>query len=180
MRGVCSRAGLTDRYFYENFADRDALLATIWDQMRDQTLRMMLDAIAPHADDDPLDQLQAALFAVVHHIGDEPQRAQIVFGDHAGSAVLEQRRRDTIQLAVTLMIDLARPYLRDDIDEVGFRVAVLTGIGGFVETMLAWRSGLIDADTDQLVAHLAAVGRGLAPQFLVDQGGRPGSNHHGM
>ena len=64
------------------------------------------------------------------------------------------------------MIDLARPYLRDDIDEVGFRVAVLTGIGGFVETMLAWRSGLIEADTDQLVEHLAAVGAGLAPQFL--------------
>ncbi|KRC53154.1 MULTISPECIES: TetR/AcrR family transcriptional regulator [unclassified Nocardioides] len=166
MRGVCARAGLTDRYFYESFSDRDALLATLWDQMRDETLAMMLAAIAPHADEGPLDQLHAALSAVVHHIGDEPQRAQIVFGDHAGSAVLEQRRRETIQLAVTLMIDLARPYLRDDIDEVGFRVAVLTGIGGFVETMLAWRSGLIEADTDQLVEHLAAVGAGLAPQFL--------------
>jgi AcrR family transcriptional regulator len=168
MRGVCARAGLTDRYFYESFADRDALLATLWDQMRDETLAMMLAAIAPHAKDDPLVQLGAALHAVVHHIGDEPQRAQIVFGDHAGSAVLEQRRRETIQLAVTLMIDLARPYLRDDVDEVGFRVAVLTGIGGFVETMLAWRSGLIEADTDQLVEHLAAVGSGIAPQFLVE------------
>lgn len=166
MRGVCARAALTDRYFYESFADRDALLATLWDQMRDETLAMMLAAIAPHAAEGPLDQLHAALHAVVHHIGDEPQRAQIVFGDHAGSAVLEQRRRETIQLAVTLMIDLARPHLRDDIDEVGFRVAVLTGIGGFVEVMLAWRSGLIEADVDELVEHLAAVGSGLAPQFL--------------
>ena len=32
--------------------------------------------------------------------------------------------------------------------------------------MLAWRSGLIEADVDQLVEHLAAVGAGLAPQFL--------------
>ncbi|HWJ09556.1 MAG TPA: TetR/AcrR family transcriptional regulator, partial [Nocardioides sp.] len=76
MRGVCARAGLTDRYFYESFADRDALLATVWDQMRDETLAMLLDAILPHADGDPLDQLHAALSAVVHHIGDEPQRAQ--------------------------------------------------------------------------------------------------------
>lgn len=168
MRGVCARAGLTDRYFYESFVDRDALLATLWDQMRDETLSMMVTAIAAHANDDPLAQLRAALHAVVHHIGDEPQRAQIVFGDHAGSAVLEQRRRETIQLAVRLMIDLARPYLREDIDEVGFQVAVLTGIGGFVETMLAWRSGLIEADADQLVEHLAAVGSGLAPQFLAE------------
>jgi AcrR family transcriptional regulator len=167
MRGVCARAGLTDRYFYENFTDRDALLVTIWDQMRDETLGMLLGAIAPLSDRDPLDQLRAALAAIVHHIGDEPQRAQILFGDHAGSAVLEQRRRETIQMAVTLMIDLARPYLREDVDEVAFRVSVLVGIGGFVETMLAWRSGLIQVDAEHLVDHLAAVGAGLAPQFLA-------------
>ena len=40
------------------------------------------------------------------------------------------------------------------------------GIGGFVEVMLAWRSGLIEAEVDELVEHLAAVGGGLAPQFL--------------
>ncbi len=166
MRGVCARAGLTDRYFYESFADRDALLATIWDQMRDETLEMLLAAILPHADAPPLDQLRAAIFAVVHHIGDEPQRAQIVFGDHAGSAVLEQRRRETIQMTMGLMIDLARPYLREDVDEVGFQVSVLTGIGGFVETIHAWRSGVIAAETDELVEHLMNVGAGLAPQFL--------------
>ncbi|HET6290833.1 MAG TPA: TetR family transcriptional regulator, partial [Amycolatopsis sp.] len=26
MRGVCARANLTDRYFYESFANRDVLL----------------------------------------------------------------------------------------------------------------------------------------------------------
>ena len=35
MRGVCGRAGLVDRYFYESFSDRDALLGTVWDQERD-------------------------------------------------------------------------------------------------------------------------------------------------
>ena len=37
MRGVCARAGLNDRYFYESFEDRDALLAAIWDGVRDET-----------------------------------------------------------------------------------------------------------------------------------------------
>lgn len=167
MRGVCARASLTDRYFYESFADRDALLAALWDQVRDETLAMLLSAIEPHADDDPLVQLRAALFVVVHHIGDEPQRAQIIFGDHAGSAVLEQRRRETIQMAVDLLIDLARPHLRPDADETGLRVSVLLGIGGFVETVLAWRSGLVEVDADALVEHLTAVGAALAPRFLL-------------
>lgn len=166
MRGVCARAGLTDRYFYENFADRDALLATIWDRMRDETFGMLISAVTAHSDEGPLDQLQAALAAIVHHIGDDPHRAQIVFGDHAGSAVLEQRRRGFIQQAVALMIDLARPYLREDVDETGFRVAVLTGIGGFVETMLAWRSGLLHAEPQELVSYLAAVGTTMGAPFL--------------
>jgi AcrR family transcriptional regulator len=168
MRGVCARAGLIDRYFYESFDDRDELLATIWDQMRDRTLAMLLDTVTQHAAEPPLDQLRAALSAIVHHIGDEPQQAQIVFGDHAGSAVLEQHRRTTIQTAVTLLIDLARPHLRRDIDEAAFRVNVLTGIGGFVEVMLAWRSGLLDVDAETLVEHLSGVAAALAPRFLRD------------
>ncbi len=168
MRGVCAATGLSDRYFYESFADRDALLATVWDQIRDQTLEMILAAIMEHADGHPLDQLRAAHLAVVHHIADEPARAQILFGEHAGSAVLEQRRRDTVQLTTDLLIDLARPYLRADVDEQEFRINVLVGIGGFVELMLAWRSGLVDADATTIVGHLDGVGAALAPRFLRD------------
>lgn len=166
MRGVCARAGLSDRYFYESFADRDELLGTVWDQMRDETLEMLLAAISAVADRDALTQLRAALDAVVHHIAEEPSRAQIVFGDHAGSAVLEQRRRDTVQMATDLMIGLARPYLRDDVDERALRANVLLGIGGFVELMLAWRDGLVEATTDEFVEFLADVGAALGSRFL--------------
>jgi AcrR family transcriptional regulator len=166
MRGVCAHAGLTDRYFYENFTDRDALLGTVWDLMRDETLTMLLDALVPVADRPALEQLRVALAAVVRHIADEPARAQIIFGDHAGSAILEQRRRDTVQLATDLMISLAQPFLRDDIDEQELRLNVLLGIGGFVEVMLAWRNRLIDATADQIVDQMAEVGAALGGRFL--------------
>jgi len=166
MRGVCARAGLTDRYFYENFTDREELLGTVWDRMRDETLAMLLAALQPVAERSALEQLRAALAAVVRHIAEEPARAQIIFGDHAGSAVLEQRRRDTVQLATDLMIELAQPFLRDDVDEQALRLNVLLGIGGFVEVMLAWRDGLIHASTDQIVEHMADVGAALGARFL--------------
>jgi len=166
MRGVCARAGLTDRYFYENFTDREELLGTVWDRMRDETLAMLLAALQPVAERSALEQLRAALAAVVRHISEEPARAQIIFGDHAGSAVLEQRRRDTVQLATDLMIELAQPFLRDDVDEQALRLNVLLGIGGFVEVMLAWRDGLIHASTDQIVEHMADVGAALGARFL--------------
>lgn len=166
MRGVCARAGLTDRYFYESFTNRDELLTTVWDQIRDETLAMMLRAVAERAERPALDQLRAALDVVVHHIQEEPARAQILFGDHSGSAILEQRRRQSVQQATNILIDLARRFLRDDVDDLAFRINVLLGIGGFVETMLAWRSGLIDADADALVDQLADVGATLSTRFL--------------
>jgi AcrR family transcriptional regulator len=168
MRGVCARAGLTDRYFYESFTDRDALLVTIWDQMRDETLEMLLGSILPVADQGALAQLRAALSAVVHHIADEPTRAQIIFGDHAGSAVLEQRRRDTIQMSTDLLIELARPFLRPGIDEQALRVNVVLGIGGFVELMLAWQNGLLEGDTDTMIDHITALSGALGAPFLAD------------
>jgi AcrR family transcriptional regulator len=166
MRGVCARAGLTDRYFYESFSDRDALLGRVWDQMRDETLEMMVGALTPVAARGALDQLRATLDAVVHHIADEPAKAQIIFGDHAGSAVLEQRRRDTVQMATDLMIGLARPFLLDGVDEQALRINVVLGIGGFIELMLAWRSGLVESTTDEIVEHLSDVGAALGARFL--------------
>jgi len=166
MRGVCARAGLTDRYFYENFTDRDALLGTVWDRMRDETLTMLLGALEPVSDRGAIEQLRAALAAVVRHIAEEPARAQIIFGDHAGSAVLEQRRRVTVQIATDLMIGLAQPFLREDVDEQALRLNVLLGIGGFVEVMLAWRDGLINASAEHLVEQMADVGTALGGRFL--------------
>lgn len=166
MRGVCARARLTDRYFYESFANRDQLLATVWDQIRDQTLQMLLEVISARAESPALDQLHAALHALVHQLQAEPTWAQILFGDHSGSAVLEQRRRQTVQQATDIMVDLARPFLLDGIDDQALRTSVLLGIGGFVEIMLAWRSGLVDIDADALVDQLTDISRSLSQNFL--------------
>jgi AcrR family transcriptional regulator len=166
MRGVCARAGLTDRYFYENFRNRDDLLTTVWDQIRDDTLRTLLHVVTTHADLPPLEQLRATLHVLVHHSQEDPAGAQILYGDHAGSAVLEQRRRQSIQQATDLFIQVARPYLRTGIDEKALRVNVLLGIGGFVEIMLAWRSGQLDTTADALVDHLAEISTALAGGFL--------------
>lgn len=168
MRGVCARAGLTDRYFYESFADRDELLATVWDQVRAETLTVMLGVVRDHSGDAPLEQLRAVIDVLVHHIADEPSRAQIMFGDHAGSAILEQRRRDTIQLATDLMIQQGTPYLRPDASPAALRMSTVLGIGGFVEAVLAWRAGLMgDIDADEVIEHLASVGVSLGTPFLA-------------
>lgn len=165
MRAVCSRARLTDRYFYQNFADRDALLVAVAEQERDATLGLILGAIAPHADDSPFEQLRAALAAVVGHIARDPSSAQILFGGHQSNAVLGAFRRDTIQVMVNFLVELARPYLLPTAREDEFRVNVLLGIGGFVETVAAWRAGIVEVEVDELVEMLHGAGERLGARF---------------
>lgn len=43
VRGVCSEAGLTDRYFYESFASLEALLAAVYTDMMDGLRRRLQD-----------------------------------------------------------------------------------------------------------------------------------------
>lgn len=165
MRAVCSRARLTDRYFYQNFADRDALLVAVAEQERDATLGLLLEAITPHVDDSPFEQLRAALTAVVGHIANDPVSAQILFGGHASNAVLGKFRRDTIQVVVDVFVELARPYLLPTAREDEFRVNLLLGIGGFVEAVSAWRAGIIEVDVDELVEMLHGAGERLGARF---------------
>jgi AcrR family transcriptional regulator len=166
MRGVCARAGLTDRYFYENFADVDALLAGVWDEVAEQTLRLVLETFAAHFTEPVLVQLRLGIAAYVRRLVDDPGRAQIFFGDHAGSAVLEQRREQTLQTFTDLLHDLAQPHLRPGADANAFRMTVLMGIGGFQELIRAWQAGIVTAEPEQIIEQSAWVGELLGAQFL--------------
>jgi AcrR family transcriptional regulator len=170
MRGVCTRARLTDRYFYEHFSDRDALLVAVWDQVRDTTIARVLDAIASRLDQDPISQLRGAIAELVHNLGDDPRGAQLLFGEHTGSAALEQCRQQTLQQFTDLLVALAGPHLRDGADAEELRMSALMGIGGFVELVTAWQAGIIDTDAERVIEHSARVGALLAAQYLRQEG----------
>ncbi len=164
MRGVCARAALIDRYFYESFADRDALLVAVWDQIIDETIGLLTSAIAGVAD--PTARLRAAISVIVHGAAADPRRARIAFGEHAGSAALEARRRATLQRFTDLLVLVARPDLAREVDENALRMTTLLGIGGFVELISAWHSGLVHTSADALIDHTTRLGTLLATEYL--------------
>jgi AcrR family transcriptional regulator len=167
MRGMCSETRLSDRYFYESFRDRDDLLVKVAEQTRDEALLRLAAAIEPELANSPYAQLRAAIEEIVRLITEEPCSAHILFGEHSGSGVLERARREAIRLAVELMIEIARPHLAEGARDEEFRLNVLVGIGGFVETVAAWRSGIIDVTAKELVEMLQKVGESLALRFLA-------------
>lgn len=167
MRGVCARTGLTDRYFYENFDDRDALLVAVAEGVRDEGLGLMLSALEPHLSDPLLVQLRAVLTAVIEFIATDPGGAQIFFGDHGGSEALEALRRKMIETVVGLFLDVMGPRLVDASMEFELRLTLQLGIGGFVEAASAWRAGDIPGTADEFLEMLMRVGVRLADGLLT-------------
>ena len=167
MRGVCARTSLNDRYFYENFADRDDLLCAVWDGVRDDLLGQLLAVLAEDRERPPMDTLRKGIALVVQRTAEDPGWSQIMFGRHLGSAVLEQRRTAILHQATNIMVGAAKPYLKPDADERGLRVDALVGIGGFVELVTAWHSGLVDVDAQEVIDHCGRLGTTLAAVYLV-------------
>ncbi len=169
LRSVCARAGLNDRYFRESFADRSELLAAAWDHVRDETTAVLTAAIGDRREALPLEVLRHAVAAVVRGFAEDPRRTQVLFGDHAGSEVLERRRRDLVLVVTDLLATSLESYLRPGVDFGEFHRMVLMGVGGFVELTGAWQAGVVDIDIPGLIAQTTRLGDILADVYLVDR-----------
>lgn len=170
MRGVCAKAGLTDRYFYESFEDRDALLAAVWDQVRDETSAAILAVHADNADAHPLNLLRATAEVAVNRFAAEPRRARILFGDHSGSSLLEGRRHELTLTLTQLMAEQGLPFLAAGVDEDDYRHSMLMSVGGVMELVTAWRAGAVDLDADGLIDQIVRFGTALSSHYLAAPG----------
>lgn len=164
MRGVCARAGLNDRYFYEHFADRDELLATVWDEVCIEVFGELTAVIAENIGRPPLETLRLTIARAVDLQSEG--HARILAADHAGSAVLEARRSKMLTDATDWLMAAAEPYLRPGVDPLSLRMSTLMGIGGFVELLSAWWAGTLAVDADRLVEHTGAHAALLSAQYL--------------
>ncbi|QIS01927.1 TetR family transcriptional regulator [Nocardia brasiliensis] len=166
MRGVCQRTALNDRYFYEHFADRDDLLGAAWDAVCAEVFADLAAVVAEQVDRPPLVLLRAAVTKAVALQSDHHGRARILLADHAGSAVLEQRRKTMLGDATELLVATARPHLAPGADEVELRMSTLVCIGGFIELLTAWRTGAMDIDGPRIIEHTCGIGALFAGRYL--------------
>lgn len=82
MTAVCSRAGLTERYFYESFSGRDALLLAVLDRIASQLHDVLLHALAT-ADGDPHTKATEAFSAFVDLLTSDPRIGRVAILESA-------------------------------------------------------------------------------------------------
>lgn len=112
VRGLCARAGLTERYFYESFDNREDLLCAVYDDLVERLRDRVLEAIAAAPADAAPALAHAALAAYFGFMRDHPAAARVILFEVLGvSAIVDQRYRNTMRGFATLIRQIALPRL---------------------------------------------------------------------
>ena len=153
VRGVCAEAGLTERYFYESFANRDALLEAIFDRVSSEAAEAVLAAVeaAPH---DARAKSRAAIGSFVELLTADPRRARAMLIESVSNPVLEPRREQAIRTFAGLLADQARRFYSAGKDsQLDAELTALALVGGLSELLVAWVDGRLEVGEDRLVDH---------------------------
>jgi AcrR family transcriptional regulator len=155
VRGVCGRARLTPRYFYESFADLDELLLAVFDELAAEAARRVL-AAAQRAPAQSSDKARAAIGAFVEMIDEDRRKARVLFVEAIGSEPLARRRADTLRMFAALVAEQGRDfYGLVPGEEPLLQITALTLAGGLAETLRAWLDGSLRVSRAQLVEDCA-------------------------
>lgn len=153
VRGVCSQAGVAARYFYESFADKDELVAAVFDQVVGDLATSTQAAVAgvPQAD-----QTRAGIAHLVAAIGGDARVGRILFSTSLTNPLLVRKRAESSALFAMLSGRHVQTVLRvagnDRINAVAHFV-----VGGVAQTISAWLAGEIQMRPDQLIDQLTTL-----------------------
>ena len=91
LKGLCERAGLTERYFYESFGGLDAFRTALFDQVGDETAAAIVNAIDSSGTDSPA-TVAAIVNAVWQLLLEDPRRGRVAALQGVGDPTLLRRR----------------------------------------------------------------------------------------
>lgn len=157
VRSICTRARLTPRYFYESFADLDALLVAVVDAVAAEVAERAIAAIA-EAPDDLAAQVRAAVDAGYGVVAGDPRKANALLVAGAGHGPLLDRRQAIImQYAELALANLPPLGKLTATDRRRARATALFLIGGAAELIGAVLSGSLRLSRTCVVDQLTAL-----------------------
>ena len=156
VRGVCSAAGLTTRYFYEQFPNREAILFAVADEVRDELLAALVSAGVGNPGT-LTDKLTSALTAFLEIIAADPHIHRIATGDVSTVPGLAEHRAGILDHIAELIVELAPDVLGAETPSPdALRRGALFMVGGANSLIEAWLR-----EPDETPAELAAVAADL-------------------
>lgn len=184
VKRVCDAAGLTQRYFYESFADRTDLLAAVYDHCVSATRNATTEAAAPYLVDelgrpkvvsreDVGALAKAAVGAYIGALTDDSRFARIVLLEMVGiSPALERVRLGALRdwadliLAFAVVLPEAAPTSPAGQQQ---RLACHGLVGAITQLLVDWYSAKTDRawpDSDRELFEVEAI-REVSIEMLI-------------
>ena len=163
VRAICRRADVTARYFYESFADKDALVEAVFDWVVADVAATTQAAVAaaPAAE-----QTRAGLANIVRIITADARVGRLIFSTQLANAVLMRKRVQSGALFAMLSGEHVGNSLHiPDNDRI--RATAHFVVGGVGQTISAWLAGAVQLSPEQLVDQLTAILGALSEPRLV-------------
>lgn len=139
VRGVCRSAGLTERYFYESFTDRDEFVRAVYDDVCARAMAALTTANTP----------RAAVEQFVALMVDDPARGRVLLLAPEREPVLTRSGAEWMPSFIELV---QRKLTR--IGDPAQAAMVATGlIGALTALFTAYLNGRLTATREQFIDH---------------------------
>ncbi|MEX1165152.1 MAG: TetR/AcrR family transcriptional regulator [Nitriliruptor sp.] len=165
VAGICRTAGLSQRYLYEHFADREELFLAVVERISDEVEQVIRVAVAtPEAD--AVVRARLVLEGIVDRFASDPRQVRVALVESLATERFRMRRRELLARFGDLAARLMRA-LRDDDRKAGSAgpAEAVTGAlltGGVVELLIAWATDAATVPPDELIDHVVALATAAA------------------
>jgi AcrR family transcriptional regulator len=139
VRAACRQAGLTERYFYESFADRDEFVRAVYDHVCTRAMSTLMSATTP----------RQAVERFVALMVDDPVRGRVLLLAPAVEPVLVRSGAEWMPN----FIDLLQRKLTEIGDPVRQKMIATGLIGGLTTLFTAYLDGRLEATREQFIDY---------------------------
>jgi AcrR family transcriptional regulator len=150
---ICREAGLNKRYFYESFADLDAVIGAVMDRLATDTIAVTFAAMDHPASESEL--IRDGIGALIHHLTDDPRRARVLFGETPPGDAGARHRTRAIQQVVAAANAKGRALYRLEQANPTLELGASLLVGGTCQAVLDWLDGQLHTSLEQFIDDLA-------------------------
>lgn len=179
--GLCRRAKLNKRYFYESFADLDAVADAVVDELAAHLLAIGLDAAhrAQRAGLATEALARGVMKVVIGWLVADPRRAQVLFSEVSDNPRALAHRKMVIRHMADELSAFGHVFHGAEKPQPIAQAGAALLIGGSIEAVLSWLDGDIDMPLDEFIDDIAgfwvAVGSAAVDMAKLRRGRvRPG------
>jgi AcrR family transcriptional regulator len=148
LRAVCREAGLSPRYFYESFADREELLTAVYDHAE----AGLLARLVPANEAAPKLSIREIIDICAEYFEEDPRRARTLLREPLSDDVLRAHQAGRSPAFLSAIIPalggVDDKLLPRDSTELSVLAAALAGVS--ISLYLEWLDGRIELKRDEL------------------------------